>query len=97
MEITNKGKAEEDQQERLERSSIDDWEEYAKLLKIGAERRAEKNKRAKVGHDVEGDVTMEAIGAIGFNESDLKHNEAVEKFINQLCEETFGEIFDAIS
>ena len=40
---------------------------------------------------------MEIIGAIGFNESDLKYDEAVEKFINQLCEETFGEFYDAIS
>jgi hypothetical protein len=33
--------------------STDDWEAYAKALKAGAERRAEENKRAKVGDDVD--------------------------------------------
>ncbi len=41
-------------------------------------------------------MIMEAIGAIGFNESNLNHNEVVKKFINQLGEETFGEFYDAI-
>jgi hypothetical protein len=109
VEITNKRKADEDQQEQPEKKnrseqgereakrSIDEWEKYAEELKAGAERRAEENKRSKVWGDVEGDAMMEAIGAIRLNESDLKHNEVVEKFIDQLCEETFGEFYDAIS
>ncbi len=40
---------------------------------------------------------MEAIGAIGLTESDLQCNEVVEKFVNQLSEETFGEFYHAIS
>ncbi len=51
----------------------------------------------KVGEDLSNDAMMETIGAIGFNESDLKYDEAVEKFINELCDETFGEFYDAIS
>ncbi len=57
----------------------------------------EENQRAKIGDDVEGGAMMETIGAIGFNESDLKYGEVVEKFIDQLREETFGEVYDAIS
>ncbi len=33
----------------------------------------------------------------GFSESDLKHNEVVEKFINQRSEKTSGEFYDTIS
>ncbi len=40
---------------------------------------------------------MEAIGSNRFNESDLKYNEVVEKFVDQLYEATFGEFYDAIS
>ena len=43
---------------------------------------------------MDNDAMMEEIGAVGFTESDLKHNEAVEKFINQLSEETFAEFYD---
>ena len=66
-------------------------------MKAGAERRAEESKKAKVGDDMDDDAMMEAIGAVGFNESDLKYNEVVDKFINQLCQETFGEFNGAIS
>ena len=66
-------------------------------MKAGAERRAEENKKAKVGDDIHGDTMMEAIGAIEFNDSDLKCDEVVEKFSNQLREETFGGLYDAIS
>ncbi len=45
---------------------------------------------------MDSDALMEAIGAIGLNESDLKYDEAVEKFINQLGRETCGEFYDAI-
>ncbi len=31
------------------------------------------------------------------NESDLSYDAAVGKFINQLCDETFGEFYDTIS
>ncbi len=53
------------------KGSSDEWQKHAEELKAGAGRRAEENKRAKVGDDVEGDVMMEAIGACGLNESDL--------------------------
>ncbi len=66
-------------------------------MKARAERRAVENKKAKVEEDSDKDTMMEVIGAIGLNQSDLKYDEAVEKFINQLSEETFGEFYDAIS
>ncbi len=66
-------------------------------MRASTERRAEENKKANVGDDLDKGAMMEAIGVIGFNESDLKYNEAVDKFINQLFEETFGEFYDAIS
>ena len=106
--MANKRKADQDQQEQPEKKnrseqdergvkrSTDEWEKHAEELKASAERRAEENKRAKVGDDVEGDAMAEAIGAIGFSELDLKYNEVVGKFINQLCEETSGELYDAI-
>ena len=108
MEIASERKADEDRQGQPEKSkteqeergpkrSTDEWEACAKDLKADAERRAEENKKAKVGNDVGGGAMMQAIGAIGFNESDLKRKEVVEKFVNQLCEETFGEFYDAIS
>ncbi len=40
-------------------------------MKVGAERRAEENKKAKIEDVMEGDAMMEAIGAVGFSESDL--------------------------
>ncbi len=40
---------------------------------------------------------MMVIEAVGFTESHLQYDEALEKFINQVCEETFGEFYDAIS
>ncbi len=46
---------------------------------------------------MDNDAVMEAIGATGFTASDLKYDEAVEKLINQLREETFGKFYDAIS
>ncbi len=55
-------------------------------MKAGAEQRTEENKKAKVGEDLDNDAMLEAIGAIGFDKSDLKYDEAVEKFINQLFE-----------
>ncbi len=61
-------------------------------MRADAERRAEEKKK-----DLDNDAMMEVIGDVGFVESDLKHNEAVEKFINHLCEETSGEFYDAIS
>ncbi len=79
------------------RRSTNDWETHAKDLKAGAERRADENKKAKIGDDMDDETMMVAIGDIGLNESDLKYNEAVEKFINQRSEETFGEFHDAIS
>ena len=94
MEISSKRKAGEDQQEQPEKKnrseqdergvkgSADEREKHAEELRAGAERRAEENKRAKVGDDVEGDAMMEVIGAIGLNGSDLKRKEAMEKFIN---------------
>ncbi len=66
-------------------------------MRAGAERRAEENKTAKIVDDVEGDAMMEATGASGLNESDLKYDEMVEKRISQLSEETFGEFYDTIS
>ncbi len=51
----------------------------------------------RLGDDVEGDAMMEAIGAVGFSESGSKYNEVLDKFINQLCEETIGEFPEAIS
>ncbi len=62
MRITNKRKADENQR------SIEDWEDFAKDLKAGAERRAEENKKAKVWDDMDDDAMMEAIGAVGFSE-----------------------------
>ncbi len=59
MEITNKRKAEEDQQEQPEeknrkqheergvKRSTDDWETFAKDLKAGAERKSEGRRRTK--------------------------------------------------
>ena len=76
LEITNKRRADEDQQEQPEKKgknekeeretkrSTDEWETYAKDLKARAERRAEDNKRAKVGEDLDNDAMMEVIGAI---------------------------------
>ncbi len=61
MEIANKGEADEDSQEQPEKKSrneqeqrgtkrsTDEWDKYAEDLKAGAERRAEENKKAKVG------------------------------------------------
>ncbi len=108
MEVTNKWKADEDQQgqpekkskneqEEREAKSTDEWETYTRDLKAGAERRVEEDKKAKVGEDLENYAMMEVVLAMGFNESDLKYDEAVEKFINQSSEETFGEFFGAIS
>ncbi len=80
------------------KSSTDEWEKYAEELKVGAERRAKENERARVGDGVEGDTMMEALGAIGLNESDSKYNGVVmERFIDQLCEETFRKFCDSIS
>ncbi len=79
------------------KKSTDDWETHAKDSKAGAERRSEENKKAKDGDDMDDDAMMEAIGASGFSESDLKYNEVVEKFIHRLSEETFGQFYDAIS
>ncbi len=99
LEPTNKWKASEDQQEQPEnknkieqkerglKRSTDDWEEFAKKLRTDTERRAEENKKAKVGKDLDNDAMMEAIGSLGFTASDLNYDEAVEKFINQLREE----------
>ena len=64
MEITNKRKADEDQQEQPEKRSIDQLERYVEELKAGAERRAGENKRAKIGGDVDGGVMREEIGAM---------------------------------
>ncbi len=78
MEIANKRKADEDQQGQPEKKSknereeqgakrgSDEWVAYAKDLKAGAERRAEESKKAKVGYDMDGDRTMEAIEAINW-------------------------------
>ncbi len=44
---------------------------------------------------MDNDAMVEEI-AIGFTESDLKYSEVVEKFTNQLSDETFGEFYDAI-
>ncbi len=87
MEIMNKRKMDE---HRL-------WEKFAEELRAGSERRAEESERARVGDEVEGDAMMEAIGAVALSESDWKYNDAMERFINQLYEETSGEFYDAIS
>ncbi len=117
MEITNKRKTDEDQQEHSEkRNGVEqdeqapmeitserkmdeqqEWKKFVEEPRAGAERRAEENKRARVGDDVEGDAMMGAIGAVGLSESDWTYIEAAENFINLLCEETFGEFYDAIS
>ncbi len=61
LEMTNKRNADEDpqkqpdkkdrnaQEKRGVKRSPDDWKTFAKDLKAGAERRAEQNKKAKVG------------------------------------------------
>ncbi len=59
-------------------------------MKAGIKRRAEEIKKAKVGEDSDCDAMKEVIGAM----SDLKYDEAVDKFISQ---ETFGEFNGAIS
>ncbi len=46
-------------------------------MNAGAVRRAEENKKAKVGNDVDDDAMMEATGATGFSVSDLKYDEVV--------------------
>ncbi len=78
LDFTNKRKADGGQQEQPEKKSkseqeergtkrtADDWETFAKSLRAGAERRAEENKKAKVGEDLDGDVMMEVMSAIGF-------------------------------
>ncbi len=83
MEMMNKRKADDDQQKqpaekskneqegRGAKRSTDDWETFAKDLKAGAERRAEENKRAKVGEDLDNDAMREVMGAAGVTESDL--------------------------
>ncbi len=70
---------------------------FDKELRTGAEQGAENNKRARVGEDLDTQAMMQETGAVGFAESDLKHGEAVEKFINQMCEETYCEFDEAIS
>ncbi len=70
---------------------------YADGLKAGAARRAEDNEKAKVGDDVDDNAMVEATGTILLNESDLKYDEVVGNFINQLSEETFGELYGTIS
>ncbi len=74
----NKRKASEDQRERpekknkreqeergLKRSADDDWEIFAKKLMADAERRAEENKKAGVGVDMDNDMTMREIERLG--------------------------------
>ncbi len=109
MEMTNKRKSDEgqeeqpqkknrsQQEERWVKRSTDDWETFAKDSKAGAQRREDENKKAKIGDDMDDETMVEATGAIGLNESDLKHNEVEDKFSNQSSEETFGELRDAIS
>ncbi len=46
---------------------------------------------------MDNDARIEEIGAVGLTESDLKHDEAVEKIISLLLEDTCGEFYDAIS
>ncbi len=70
MEITNKRKADEDQQEQTQKKSkseqeergvkrsTDEWGSYAEDLKAGAGRRSEENKKAKVGEDLDNDAMM---------------------------------------
>ncbi len=70
---------------------------FAKELRAGAERSVEANKKTRVGADVDNDAMMQEIGAVEFTESDLKYDEAVEKFRSKLCEEMFGEHYDAAS
>ncbi len=50
-----------------------------------------------MGEDSDNDKMMEEIGDVGFTESNLKYDEAVEKLVNQLREEALGEFCDAIS
>ncbi len=52
----------------------DDWTTFAKDLKAGAERRAEENKKAEVGEELDCDTMMEAIGTIAYNESDVRRS-----------------------
>ncbi len=82
---------EKKQEERGLKSRTDDWETFARELKAGSERKAEENKKAKVVEDLDSDAMMEVFGAVGCTETDLTYDDAVDKFINQLCEETFGE------
>ncbi len=53
-----------EQEERGLKMSTDDWNEFSKELRAGAERRAEENKRAKVGEDLNNDAMMVAIGGV---------------------------------
>ncbi len=78
--MTNRRKADEGQQEQLEKKnrneqgergakrSTDDWQTFAKERKAGTERRAEENKKAKIGQDLDNDAMMEVTVAAGFNE-----------------------------
>ena len=76
--------------------AVDEWEEFAKKLKRDAEERVVQQERTGAGNDAENDTVMNEIGAVGFVESDYKYNEVIEKFIGELCEETF-EVYDGIS
>ncbi len=53
--------------------------------------------KAMAGVDVDGYATMDATGAIRFNESDLKYNEVVEKFSARCSRRQNSEFYDAIS
>ena len=86
------------EEEKGAKRSMDEWEEFAKKMKTGAEARAEESKRPGEGMDINQFHVAREIGAVSMGKSDVKFDETVFDFINSAWREYEEELYyDAIS
>ena len=94
-QIEKKSKGEED--ERGIKSSIDEWEDFAKRLESNAETRAGESKDSGSGMDVSYADVIKEIGAVACGESDVKFDEMAIMLVDELHQDQGEEYYDAIS
>ncbi len=80
------------------RRSIDDWDEYAKRIRVRAEARVEESKNPGQGMDINHIDVARETGAVHANESVSRFNEEVFEFSNSTRREYEEELYcDTIS
>ena len=98
FESQDEKKAKIDKEERGVKRSIEEWDDFAKKMKMEAEQKAEANKNPGEGMDIDYLNVVREIMAASFGDSDVKYDETVHEFVDgDWNEQNEDQYYDAIS